>query len=247
MGGDGNRPSPDDSWTGGSSINWSDGGNWTGSTPSPANTVGFNVAGAINQPTLDVDPTVAGLLMNSTGNNTLTLNNHTLTITGLATQSGGILTGAGAVVAATYNLTGGTIAPGNGIGTIAFTGNFAQGGGSTYQVDVNASGQSDRITITGTATLSGGTVAVQAANGSYQRSTTYTILTAGTVTGTYGNVTSNFAFLAPTLTYSPTAVMLTLLSTGNSFQNGAQTPNQRAVGQVLDQASPSATGDFAPC
>ncbi|HYD06589.1 MAG TPA: autotransporter domain-containing protein, partial [Reyranella sp.] len=237
---------PDNSWIGGSSINWSDGGNWTGSTPATTAIVGFDVAGALNQPTLDVDPTIAGLLMNATGNNTLTLAGHTLTITGLATQSGGMLTGAGTVVVGTYNLTGGTIAPGSGIGTITFIGNFAQSGSSTYQVDVNAGGQSDRIVVTGTATLNGGTVAVQAAPGAYQRNTAYTILTAtGGRTGTYAAVTSNFAFLTPTLTYDANNVMLTLLSSANSFQSGAQTANQRAVGSVLDLASPTATGDFA--
>jgi outer membrane autotransporter protein len=237
---------PDNSWIGGSSINWSDGGNWTGSTPTTGNTVGFNVAGAANQPTLDVDPTVAGLLMNATGNNTLTLNGHTLTITGTATQTGGTITGAGTINAGSFTIGGtGTIAPGGAsIGTINFIGPFAQSGG-TYTVKVTPSGQSDLINITGTATLSGGTVNVQAQSGTYRRSTTYTILSATSLTGTYSGVTSNFAFLTPSLSYSATSAMLTLLASANSFQNGAQSANQRAVGQVLDLASPTATGDFA--
>src|SRR5262249_29003447 len=41
------------------------------------------------------------------------------------------------------------------------------------------------------------------------------------------------------------AVTLTLLSTGSSFQNGGQTLNQKSVGAALDQASASASGDFA--
>ena len=246
MGGDGNRPSPDDSWTGGSSINWSDGGNWTGSTPSPANTVGFNVAGAINQPTLDVDPTVAGLLMNSTGNNTLTLNNHTLTITGLATQSGGILTGAGAVVAATYNLTGGTIAPGNGIGTIAFTGNFAQGGGSTYQVDVDASRPERPHHHHRHRHLERRTVAVQAANGTYQRNTTYTILTAGTVTGTYGRH-QQLRLPDADAELRPHGGDADPAQHRQFVPNGAQTPNQRAVGPALDQAARARPATSPPC
>src|SRR3954468_5213345 len=235
---------PNNSWLGVSNGNWSNGGNWTASTPLPTDTVGLDVAGPPNQPTLDVDPTIAGLLMNATGNNTLNLNGHTLTITGLATQTGGTITGSGTIVVPNLSV-GATIAPGIGIGTINVTGNYTQNAGSTYVVDVNASGQSDRINITGTATLNGGTVSVQAANGPYARNTTYTILSAtGGRTGTYSAVTSNFAFLTPSLGYTSNAVTLSLLSSANSFQNGAQTPNQRAVGTALDQASPNATGDF---
>ena len=70
-------------------------------------------------------------------------------------------------------------------------------------------------------------MAVQAQNGTYQRNTSYTILTAtGGVTGTYAGVTSNLAFLTPSLSYGGNAVTLTLLSSANSFRNGAQTPNQ---------------------
>jgi len=516
--------SPTTSWTGFTDTTWTNGGNWTNSTPGTADIPGFDVAGATNQPTLDTDPTVAGLLMNATGNNTLTLNGHTLTLTGIGTQSGGTISGTGtlsltgaaaftasgsavlgngvtistggsgntvtlsgvnfggtitgagglitngsvivgggasdytggttinagssvtlaannalssasaltvngslglngfsqtvtalsgsgsidlggfgltvgdatsttfsgtitssggdltkqgsgtltltgnnsysggtdltagtiavghnnALGSGTLTMAGGTtlqaassvslgnlialsgnatvdtngnsltlsnvisggangltkvgsgtltlsgantytgatavdagtlvlngsiagnatvasgatimgtgtvggnltvsgiIAPGNSIGTLNVTGNYTQNAGSTYNVEVNAAGQSDKIAVTGSATLNGGTVAVQAANGSYQRNTSYTIVTAsGGVNGTYSSVTSNLAFLTPSLSYSGNAVLLTLLASASSFQNGAQTPNQRAVGQVLDTASPTATGDFA--
>jgi len=514
---------PNNSWFGGTDGTWSNGGNWTGSTPVPTDTVGFNVAGAANQPTLDVDPTVAGLLMNATGNNTLTLNGHTLTITGIATQSGGTITGTGTVgltgsgtfaasgtavlgngvtistagtgntvtlsgvnfggtitgsgglitngsvivgggastytggttinagssvtlaatdalssqsvltnngslglngfgqtvtalsgsgsidlgsfgltvngsgnstysgtitgngdltkagtgiltlsgnstylggtdlnggaiavasntalgggtltmaagttlraaggvslsnaislagsatvdtngndmtlssgitgagaltkagagtltlsgtnsygggttvgagtlaltgsvtgnasVAAGASLTGtgtvggnlavsGAVAPGSSsFGTLNVGGTYTQNAGSTYTVKVDSAGQSDKIAVTGGATLNGGTVSVQAANGRYQRNTAYTILTAtGGVSGAYAGVASNLAFLAPSLSYGSNAVTLSLLSSANSFQSGARTANQAAVGAVLDRASPTATGDFA--
>ena len=71
---------------------------------------------------------------------------------------------------------GGTLAPGNSIGTLTVNGNFTQNAGSTYQVEVNAAGQSDRINVGGTATINGGTVQVLAQPGTYARSTTYTIL-----------------------------------------------------------------------
>ncbi len=49
------------------------------------------------------------------------------------------------------------------------------------------------------------------AAGSYANSTTYTIVRAtGGVSGTYAGVTSNFAFLTPTLSYDANDVFLTL-------------------------------------
>jgi uncharacterized protein with beta-barrel porin domain len=93
--------------------------------------------------------------------------------------------------------------------------------------------------------INGGTVSVVAAAGTYNRSTRYTILTASTgVAGTYAGVTSNFAFLTPTLSYDTNDVFLTLLLTGGAFEAGGLTPNQRAVGHALDNATSTATGDF---
>ncbi len=159
--------------------------------------------------------------------------------------TGGVLGGIGQVIGAVA-VSGGTLAPGNSIGTLNVTRNFSQTGG-VYQVEANSQGQSDKIVATGTATLSGGTtVQVLAQSGSYQRNTTYTILTAtGGLTGTYGSVMANLAFLTPTLSYDANNVYLLLAQTASAFASGAQTPNQYAVGTALDIASPTATGDFA--
>jgi outer membrane autotransporter protein len=86
-------------------------------------------------------------------------------------------------------------------------------------------------------------VSVQAAPGPYRRSTSYTILSAtGGVTGTYAGVSSNFAFLMPSLSYGGTSVTLTLAA---SFRGPWENTNQGAIGTVLDLASSSASGDFA--
>jgi hypothetical protein len=159
---------------------------------------------------------------------------------------GGNLGGSGTIVGGVMN--NGTIAPGNSIGTLTIDGSYTQAAGSTYQVEVNAAGQSDKINVTGAsgiATIQGGTVAVQAARGSYRRHSTYTILTAtGGVSGAFADVTSNFAFLVPSLSYDANNVFLTLFQTNSAFAAGARTSNQYAVGTVLDMANLSATGDF---
>ena len=140
----------------------------------------------------------------------------------------------------------GNLAPGNSIGTLTVNGNYAQNVGSTYTVEVNAAGQSDKLNVTGGAAIAGGTVAVQAQSGSYARNTSYTILTANAgVIGIYSSVTSNFAFLTPSLSYDANNVYLNLLLNQSAFADGAQTPNQFAVGTVLDQTWASATGNFA--
>ena len=141
---------------------------------------------------------------------------------------------------------GAMLAPGNSIGTLTVTGNFAQNGG-TYVVEANPQGQSDRVNVGGTATINGATVQLVAASGSYGNSTTYTILNAtGGVTGTYTGVSSNFAFLTPSLSYNANNVFLTLALQGNAFSGfGGNTVNQRSVGYALDQSFANATGDFA--
>jgi autotransporter-associated beta strand protein/T5SS/PEP-CTERM-associated repeat protein len=190
-------------------------------------------------------------MLNLTGTNTYSgptnVNAGTLLVNGslaggVTVNSGGTLGGTGRVGTLVSN--GGTIAPGNSIGTLTVSGNFTQNGG-IYQVETNAAGQSDRLNVTGIATLNGGTVQVLPQSGTYARNTTYTILNAaGGVSGAYSGVTSNFAFLVPSLTYDANNVYLLLFQSASAFAAGAQTANQYAVGTVLDQVNATATGDL---
>ena len=192
--------------------------------------------------------------LNLTGANTYTGGTAVLagtlavngSVTGnVAVGPAGTLGGNGTIFGNVANA--GTVAPGNSIGTLNINGNFVQSTGSTYQVEVNNAGQGDRINATGTAAIQGGTVQVLAAAGSYANSTTYTIVRAtGGVSGTYAGVTSNFAFLTPTLSYDANDVFLTLALQGNAFTSFIGiTPNQKAVGTALNQSFANASGDFA--
>ena len=156
--------------------------------------------------------------LNLTGNNTYTGGTAvlagTLAVNGsvagnVAVGSAGTLGGNGTIFGSVVNA--GTLAPGNSIGLLTVNGSYTQAAGSTYQVEVNNAGQGDRINVGGAAAIQGGTVQVLAAAGSYANSTTYTIVRAtGGVGGTYAGVTSNFAFLTPTLSYDANDVYLTL-------------------------------------
>ena len=201
--------------------------------------------------------TITGGSLTKVGSGTLTLSGAdsvnllvnaggvmlTNTLTGNATvASGATLGGTGSIVGNVTN--SGTIAPTN-FSTLAFTGFYTQNSGGTLQIAVNGAGQNGKLAVTGQAIL-GGALSVQAVAGTYARNTSYTIFTASnTFTGTFSSVSSNLAFLTPSLTYSTTDVTLNLLQSSNAFSSGAQTGNQRAVGAVLDQAGPTATGDFA--
>ncbi|KQP30535.1 hypothetical protein ASF49_13575 [Methylobacterium sp. Leaf104] len=137
--------------------------------------------------------------------------------------------------------TGAVVAPGNSIGTLSVAGNAGFAPGATFQVETNAAGQADRLAVAGTATLTGGTVQVQAAAGTYDPRTAYTILTAnGGVQGQFAIVTANFAFLTPTLRYAPAAVDLTLTRNDLAFARIAQTRNQAGVADAIQAAGAGA-------
>ena len=94
----------------------------------------------------------------------------------------------------------------------------------------------DMAVVTGGAIITPGAVAHIQANGHYDLGATYTILSAiGGVFGTFDTVTTDFAFLTPSLDYSVTGqIDLTLSRNTAAFASLASTPNQIAVANSLD-------------
>ncbi len=144
---------------------------------------------------------------------------------------GGGLIGAGAF-----------LAPGNSIGTITSNGNLTFASGSTYAVEVDAAGSSDKTVANGSATLQGGTVVVTGSLSSTPLAlskTRYTILTATNgVSGKFAGVTGlpTFSFLTGGLTYGPNDVTLGY-SLSTSFSVAGKNINQRNVGNALTLAA----------
>ena len=137
---------------------------------------------------------------------------------------------------------GGTLLPGNSIGTLTAAGNVVFEAGSTYEVEVNANGESDKLIVGGTANIQGGTVSVLAAAGNYRFSSDYTIITAaGGVTGRFAGTDVDLPFLTPELSYDPNNVMLKLVRNDRSFESVAVTPNQLAVALALDASDDDAS------
>ncbi|WP_290519311.1 autotransporter domain-containing protein [Alcanivorax sp.] len=149
-------------------------------------------------------------------------------------NNGGLLGGSGSLGDTTV-LSGGTLAAGNSIGALTINGNLTFNSGSLLELDVDpTSTSSDLITVTGQANLAGSVLHV-GNDGDYQPFSTYTFLTAaGGINGQFDDVSSNYAFLDPALTYTTDAVTLELLRNDQSFSSVVLTDNQRAVANNVD-------------
>ncbi|MFG1428206.1 autotransporter domain-containing protein [Roseixanthobacter glucoisosaccharinicivorans] len=187
----------------GSSLGFTGGGTYT-----------YSGGGSINGQVL-----VQGATLRLTGSEFATASSMNLSL-------GGTLSGNGTVSSLVVG-DGGIVAPGNSPGTIAAS-SVSFGNGSLYRVDVTPAGAHDLITATGAVTINGGAaVQVVAQPGRYAVNSSYAIITTtGTLTGTFGSVTSDYAFLTPSLSYDAQNVYLLLHYAGVDFATYAQTPNQ---------------------
>ncbi|AIR91025.1 hypothetical protein LK03_17915 [Pseudomonas cremoricolorata] len=154
------------------------------------------------------------------------------------------LQGIGEVGSVTVNK-GGIIAPGNSIGTLRITQNLTFRPGSIYRVEVDATGRADQLDVAGSVDLRGGRVDVQAQTGDYKPNTNLAIIQAQKgVSGQFANVTSNLAFLTPSLTYETNQVNLNLVRNDVSPQALVENANEKALAtQLLNEASVNAPPD----
>ncbi|NYT31082.1 autotransporter domain-containing protein [Rhizobium sp. WYCCWR 11128] len=154
---------------------------------------------------------------------------------GILMMTGGTLAGSGHIGTVTAGA-GVTIAPGNSIGTLTIGGNLTLNPSSTYEVEVDPAGTaSDLISVTGIAFLNGASVAHVGMNGDYQPFSTYTILTAaGGINGTFGAVTSDYAFLSANLSYDPNNVYLEIERNDVRFSDMARSRNQMAAAEAAE-------------
>ncbi|MGV2495198.1 autotransporter domain-containing protein [Pelagerythrobacter aerophilus] len=178
-------------------------------------------------------------ILNLTGNSTYTgpteVNGGKLAVNGsivsnVTVNAGGTLGGNGSVGDTTIGGQG-TLAPGNSIGRLTVAGDLNFAAGSIYEVEVNAAGEADRVDATGEVTIaSTAGVAVLAEEGNYAPRTDYVILTgAEGITGTFGSVTTDLAFLDPLLRYGANEVTLSLYRNDVDFADVAANANQVGV------------------
>ena len=159
----------------------------------------------------------------------------------------------GGSVAISNNL---TVGNDTGSGTLVVdpTSRVTVGGGVTFGANANyvvsvapsSTPTGSLITAGGLATISpDAVVTVLARGGGYALSTKYTILTANSVSGTFGGVSSNLAYLVPELSYDPQNVFLTLVRNGLAFDAVAGTANQKAAASALEMLGTGAVFDAA--
>jgi outer membrane autotransporter protein len=156
-------------------------------------------------------------------------------------DSGATLAGAGSVGPIAVS---GTVAPGkNGIGMLSVYGDASFASGSTYAVELNSAGATDRIVAVGTASITSGaglTVTNVGLDG-LVAGTSYIVLEAASVSGTFTLVgdpqVSAFASLS---THSDTTHAYVDVTQTKTFGSAGLTSNQIATGGGLDSAASSA-------
>ncbi len=207
-------------------------------TINSGSSVNANYLGSLSAPSLTKSGSGVQTL---SGTNTIsgltTLNEGVLVLNG--SLSGDILVnnlatlkGNGTIVGSA-TIDGGTIAPGQSIGTL-YMATYTNNDG-TYDLEVNSLGESDLISVTGAATINGGSVYLSSTDGGYLFNSPYTIVEAASVTGSYSGVVlaSPTTLISPSLSYDAEHVYLTVTS---DVLKGAKTFNQRAVATQLDTA-----------
>jgi autotransporter-associated beta strand protein len=186
----------------------------------------------------------------------------------------GMLAGSG-TIAGNVTVQNGTIAPSQNAAIITNTpnptpttltigGNYVQQSTGTYRALINAAGQSDRLNITGTATLDG-TLTVHALSGHYSLGSSYTILhAAGGITGRFSQFNEDLPMVQLSLAYHGNDVVLNIPApppappqpgmpvqdftpafVSPTFASFGRTFNQIQIGQALDTIRFDATGATA--
>jgi outer membrane autotransporter protein len=157
---------------------------------------------------------------------------------GLSVLDGARLRGTGTVGATTI-AAGGTVAPGNSIGTLTVHGDFLQAPGSFYQAEVAPGGGNDRIVVDGVAHLQGGTVqVVRTGDKPFAFGQRYNLLTAaGGLTGSYAGLSGDAApislFVGPRLSYDAANAYLDIAQVA-PLVTAAATRNQAAAAMGAD-------------
>lgn len=189
------------------------------------------------------------------------VDNGTLTVNGnfsasALTAFGGKIMGTGTITTLNpltgFTNTAGRVAPGNSIGTMTHAGNFTQGAGGTFEVEVT-NGAADLLNVTGTASLAG-TIDVKTFGAAPLKGQSFVVLNAaGGRTGTFTTVVDNIAgVLRPSVTFTANTVVVTIIAPTFCEAapgaplcayldglDGATTPAMQAQIQALQNLDPS--------
>lgn len=184
--------------------------------------------------------TFTGVTNINAGN--LKVNGSLTTSSVINVNKGGTLSGNGKV--ANVNDNGGTISPGNSIGTLHILGNLTMGPQSTYHVELSGTA-SDLIEVGGAANIKSSIFEIahdtDTTSAPVVPGKTYTILTTqGGLTVSSPTVAiADFPFIAFTLSADAFNGYLTTARSAIHFADLASTANEKAVAGALDTATAS--------
>lgn len=201
-----------------------------------ANTAGLTIAVAGNLSSL-IDVTQTGGTVNVNGR---------LRSVGDYTLAAGLLTGTGTIQAPFVTSIMGTIAPGGvgSIGTLTIDGSAVLSSATQFAVDVG-NGVSDRLAITGAASLGGRVIVSPVSGYTIKNGDTYRIVTTGgAITAAFNSAAPISAILTPVLTTSANAVDMRI--TAGLYRNviASGSAVQRSYAGILD-SNRSAERTFA--
>ncbi|CAI1638015.1 autotransporter outer membrane beta-barrel domain-containing protein [Serratia entomophila] len=159
-------------------------------------------------------------------------------------ENGGTLQGGGTVNSFRAQ-PGGSVAPGNGIGTLRVLNDATFDKGSQYQVEVGQSGHSDKIEVDGRAIINGGKVNVRLENSPNLLSQNeaqsllgnkYTLLTAAAgVVGRFDHAYPDYKFIDIALSYQGNDLGLGIYRSAEKFESLADTDNEKAVARAVEE------------
>jgi outer membrane autotransporter protein len=163
---------------------------------------------------------------------------------------GGVVSGTGSIAASRgFINSGGTIKPGNSIGTLTITGDYNQGHQGKLLIEIASTASNDLLAINGAADLSG--ILETSWSGGYipaVKTKFGTILTASSgVTGQFSSLLTN---ITPTVLFKPKYDIPNqiYLMVERDYTNPHLIPylnaNQRAIASMLNSVGNSATGDL---
>ena len=137
----------------------------------------------------------------------------------------------------------GTIEPGNSIGTLTIEGNLTMDTDSTLEVEIDNSGNSDKLAVTGDVDIAGGTVKTISTE-TITDSQEYTIVEADSVTGTFVGLDTallhaTFSNVGTELDYETDSVTLNISPVPFDDSDIVLTSNQIALGSALQQIADS--------
>jgi autotransporter-associated beta strand protein len=125
---------------------------------------------------------------------------NTIATSNVTVAAGATLDGTGRIIG---NLTNnGTVAPGNSIGTMTVQGNYVHNANSVLEIEFDGAGNIDLLSVTGNATINGGTIRFVSIGGAEGQGGTF-LTTGGTLTGTFANVQTVGALLPLSVVYEP--------------------------------------------